>query len=565
MQKIIYHVSVFFLVMLLFADCKTQESLMRYDDNGRYGLKTVSGTIFTDATYDEIDMNEDGTIIVRKNGLSGLMNKNGKLVIPMKYEMIYYSESGIEMVRNGGLYGFVDRNGKVIRPCQYTFTWGFVDDLARVQQNGKWGFIDRKGKVIIPIEYDDFEYADWTEGVIGACKDRKWGFIDKYNNTVIPFDYEEVRCFSEGLAMVGKDYSHWGYIDHNNNVVIPFDYENPYSGDCYAVNFEDGRAVVMKDGKAGCINEKGETLIPFRYYSMNGFFNGYAFAEIDNGVNRYDTAHHVVSFGYVDTTGKEFFVPEYSAATWNWKVNKAPSGIPDLSDTLSFENRFIQIEIAEDDSILTYLVTQDSTGQLHREPVMIANPNRNRSQVSYVHGGKWTLEDLLKESCDAFKSEPREYPNLNNLTQVSIACGLLLSGGNYGEDFMYPNTERWQLFKQGTIYKIIGDEQLRKITYDWAMPYYKQSFQSMHPFHQKVYKDIAQHLKDYINSYDEQKMMDYLKRDESHFAHYDADGTYDPYRKLYAFVDRLILLHKVISVADAKVWINKLADEVATW
>ena len=62
-----------------------------------------------------------------------------------------------------------------------------------------------------------------------------------------------------------------------------------------------------------------------------------------------------------------------------------------------------------------------------------------------------------------------------------------------------------------------------------------------------------------------EKVKAYLQRDESRFAHYDSDGKYNPYRKLFAFIDRLIIVHQVITVDDAKRWINKMADEVLTW
>ena len=121
------------------------------------------------------------------------------------------------------------------------------------------------------------------------------------------------------------------------------------------------------------------------------------------------------------------------------------------------------------------------------------------------------------------------------------------------------------LQKQKTIYNVISSETLRELVWSWISPYYKKSFESLNPFVKKSYKDIALYLKNYINNYDEQEVRDYLKRDEKKFAHYDMNGDYDPCRKLSACVDRLIIIRKVISVSDAKKWINKMADEVMSW
>ncbi len=178
---------------------------------------------------------------------------------------------------------------------------------------------------------------------------------------------------------------------------------------------------------------------------------------------------------------------------------------------------------------------------------------------------KWTLENILNEGLNALRQEPYTYPDLNKIKEISISYGLMIGAGNFSGKFIYSNFDNWNVFKEKTLYKIISTESLRQLTWNWAKPYYKQSFKTMHPFHKQAYKEIASYIKEYINTYDLKKTYTYLKKDEKEFAHYDSDGKYNPYRKLCAFVDRLILVHKVISVEDAKVWINKIADEVLTW
>ena len=62
--------------------------------------------------------------------------------------------------------------------------------------------------------------------------------------------YESAYHFAEGLAPIMKD-GKWGFINTRGEVVIPFRFE-------IASFFENGRAEVYLDGKAHKINTKGQ-------------------------------------------------------------------------------------------------------------------------------------------------------------------------------------------------------------------------------------------------------------------------------------------------------------------
>lgn len=79
----------------------------------------------------------------------------------------------------------------------------------------------------------------------------------------------EVSPYKEGLAVVKNNKGdYYYYIDESGNKVI----DNGFS---YAKDFENGFAIARIDGKAGVINKKGKTIIPFKYTNISQTENGY--------------------------------------------------------------------------------------------------------------------------------------------------------------------------------------------------------------------------------------------------------------------------------------------------
>ncbi|MFR6236861.1 MAG: WG repeat-containing protein [Parabacteroides distasonis] len=77
-------------------------------------------------------------------------------------------------------------------------------------------------------------------------------------------EYESAFRFEEGLAMVKKN-GRYGFIDKYGKEVIPLIYENiPYS-------FSDGLAKVKREGKWGYVNNQGEEVVACLYDDIASF------------------------------------------------------------------------------------------------------------------------------------------------------------------------------------------------------------------------------------------------------------------------------------------------------
>ena len=77
--------------------------------------------------------------------------------------------------------------------------------------------------------------------------------------------------YSEGLAAVMKD-GKWGMIDHDGNVVIPFKYQG-------LTSFSQGRCAVLINGKWGCIDREEKLVIP-AIYEMHIYFESNKTAKV---------------------------------------------------------------------------------------------------------------------------------------------------------------------------------------------------------------------------------------------------------------------------------------------
>ncbi|MCW3105419.1 MAG: hypothetical protein JWO09_3859 [Bacteroidetes bacterium] len=503
------------LFFLLFIGGAYSQATFTFYENGKFGLKNLEGKILLKAEYQYIaHSNAKNRLVLCKDHKAALADGNGTLITAFSYDALSDEcNNGLFGSQKGRRNGFINAAGKEVIPFIYDAAWSFSDGLCQVSQAGHWGYIDTTGKVVIPLEYEYFATFGFSDGLIGAKKNGKWGFIDRSGKLMIPFMYTDVESFSEGLCMVALNYGRWGYIDKQNHLVIPYGYEN---SSCCSYLYPDG---IFQNGIAkvrvqaspsleGYINKKNEKVIPLQYNCLGPFMNGYA------------TAIRGKKFGYIDTAGTEYFMEDYDKDHAPWGIiAKAPAVLPDHTSLLSYHD--------------------------------------DKRSIS------WTMESLLENALQTFREQPRQFGEVGNLKQVCISLGLLIGGAGF-TSFQY-TYEGWLQFRKESLFKIIASEKLRKTAIEWMLPYYKKCFQSIHPFHQKAYKEIAVYLKEYMNNYDKKRTIDFLERDELNFARTNYKGEPDPCRKVSAFVDRLILVHKVISVNDAKKWVNVIADEVARW
>jgi hypothetical protein len=223
-------------------------------------------------------------------------------------------------------YGFIDQSGAIAIPPNTNWLPNlhlearhFVEGLEPMQMrwtpgmtNGfKWGYVDGKGKFAIEPQ---FSYAQpFSEG-LAAVRDTsgrygyKYGYIDHAGKYVITPQFDEAFAFLDGFACVGVS-NLFGYIDKRGVFII-----NPQYHSAATRGFAEGLVWVEVDEKWGCVNEKGETVIGFKFTEPSYFSEGLARVTV---ADSNAPPNFPGSMGYIDKTGALAIAPQFSLA-WNF-------------------------------------------------------------------------------------------------------------------------------------------------------------------------------------------------------------------------------------------------------
>lgn len=213
----------------------------------------------------------------------------------------YKEELGQDYIRNtqlffpykhGQLWGYKNIKGEIMIQAQYEFAAEFYEGIALVLKNDKVGYINKRNETIIPFEFDDGE--DFNSGVVTVYKDDFAGLRDQLNQVILPEEYDYIGIAGDEMLLVSKD-GKYGYYGLDGKKVIDSEFTQ-------ANNFENGIAVVQSDSLFGAINNKGDTIIAFKYTFLESFN--------DQGIAR---AKQKEYFGLVDKNGSKLIEFEYDA------------------------------------------------------------------------------------------------------------------------------------------------------------------------------------------------------------------------------------------------------------
>ena len=303
--------------------------------NGKYGFINAEGIEVVSSRYDEVcqDYPENFSMLrVKlgdKYGYVDYLRGGENPTIYDEASLPYMVGGELSRVRRDGKYGYIGVNNST--PCQFddaeeyliystspeTMEVDYSRGYAKVWSNktGMVGYVNQDAYLEGPVIYEDiiwnefsdeplwvkangkyapagtirpdmvvktYDYATAFNGqnlaVVGEIYRKssgtmRYGYADKKGVLVIPLIYDAAYPFREGYAAVVKD-GKLGFIDEKGNIAVPFgDYE--YYGD-----FSDGVAAVKKDGKIGFIDARGKNVIPCRYEGVGNFESGSTIARL---------------------------------------------------------------------------------------------------------------------------------------------------------------------------------------------------------------------------------------------------------------------------------------------
>ena len=266
----------------------------------------------TISKYDTDYKFHDGMLAVvnKENGLIGFVSKEGKL---LKGGYKWFRPSSISMPKFGagavivGCDGGEDSQGRMIKDWYILDKMGNTtklkydiadatpfneDGIAAIIAKSNYTerrvkYINTKGvEVYIGLSKGQYNYAVPEIGAIrdGLAKfydtsNKKYGYIDKQGKIVIPAQFVYADDFSEGLAIVQKDYKYY-FINPQGEQAFDKQFSN-----C-PLPFKHGYSGVKKTNKKCVyINKQGEVCSD-EYYNLTSFYpNGIALVQKSNNVN----------------------------------------------------------------------------------------------------------------------------------------------------------------------------------------------------------------------------------------------------------------------------------------
>ena len=192
-----------------------EKSVLKYEQNGKYGLIDLKGNVVTKAVYDSIEglENKEGELLISKDGKYGVINCKGAELLKAKYDYIsgdeYYSEenkfalSGYilgERTTNGYRYGYMNHKRKMLLNIEYneiTRLGGIgkedtdKDVILVAKKDGQYGLIKNK-KVLIDFRYQDIYYTG-IENLFIVTRNTKTGIFNSLGEKILSVKYDEVE------------------------------------------------------------------------------------------------------------------------------------------------------------------------------------------------------------------------------------------------------------------------------------------------------------------------------------------------------------------------------------
>ena len=227
------------------------------------------------------------------------------------YRDTHEEDHGVAVVGKNGKFGYINRRGVEITPLVYDRALRFYWDAGRVQLDGKWGLVNRQGKEIAPPVYDEIKGHQDPIVRVGD----KYGFVSRKTGKLLtPVKYDDAKQWiqifnftslqfgKKDLAPVQLD-GKWGCINVRGEEIIPVKYEK------IDVNQSENPRILAKlDGKWGFVNENGKEITAFEYDDIKEFRSSRARVKKDG------------KYGFIDTKGDTVIPLSYddceSRFTW---------------------------------------------------------------------------------------------------------------------------------------------------------------------------------------------------------------------------------------------------------
>lgn len=138
------------------SEALTNDNIVTYTQNEKWGLKDKDGNIITDPVYKRLIRVGSGSWIAQnKRGKYGLIDTGGNVLIPLKYNHADRIVSKFAKFGNYNDFGLYDEYGKTIVKPEYRKIEILYGKMFLTYKNYKYGIVGYDGQTILENEFDD--------------------------------------------------------------------------------------------------------------------------------------------------------------------------------------------------------------------------------------------------------------------------------------------------------------------------------------------------------------------------------------------------------------------------
>lgn len=274
-----------------------EKSVLKYKENGKYGIINFDGKKITKAIYDDINNlpYKEGELLVEKDGKYGVISILGKNILPIQYKEIKvdeYYEAENAYRYSGYIVGNDTDKGTMYKYINYKTnieTKSEFQDIKRIvdyedkdkfyliyEKDNKYGVIE-DGNTIINNEYDNIEYDNLNQLFI-VKKDGKYGIVKLNGETLISCLYDEMDI--EGIYIYALKNEEQTIFNTSGEKIEDQKYKSVYN-----VENTNYKITINDENKYGVLDENNKSIISNNYFYIGYLGNNYFVVSGQNGKN----------------------------------------------------------------------------------------------------------------------------------------------------------------------------------------------------------------------------------------------------------------------------------------
>ncbi len=318
-----------------------EKRVLKYKENGKYGLIDYTGKVIVKPIYEEIEglENKESELIVKKDGKYGVINDRGIKLIKEEYDGIvadgYYTEEN-----------------------KYALS-GYI--ISNKTSNGyRYGYLNYKLEKMLKIEYNEIsrvlEINNGQDIYIIASKNGKFGVV-KNNKTVINYDYQDIEYDANNNLFKLQRNLQFGVYDINGKSILPVQYKELDFKGVYIQALENGKEVYTY------FNSKGDEIKVPKYTSV--------LKTTEN--NYYITINKEGLYGIINKDEKELVENKYNYLEYLFDEyfiaakNDGNLGIINAKDSILVDFKYEVLQKIQDTKVVEAKVLKENVSELYGE------------------------------------------------------------------------------------------------------------------------------------------------------------------------------------------------------